>query len=240
MPQWVRRRIRKLGVYVGGQVPSVLMPMCRACNEKFGRRYENETAPILGPMMDGVSRLLTPSDQEIVGSWIIKTALLAGLGDVAASAAQREQIRRLCCEMRDHGTPPHQSFVRLAAFDRDQPVDADGHPDLHRTYLPTLLARGTNLSGYVAWVVAIGAPREMERFVASCPNNDSLVRIWPPQLVSIHWPPPVKLVTRDILTLKLAWNERRWPPSEDGLLPSPIDSPKVGLIVAPHPSGSPA
>jgi hypothetical protein len=241
MPQWVRKRIRKLGVYVGGQVPSVLMPMCRVCNEKFGRRYENETAPILGPMMDGVSRLLSPSDQEIVGSWIIKTALLSTLGHIEASAEQREQIRRLCCEMRDNGTPPHQSFVRLAAFDRDQPIDAAGHPGLHRDgYLPTLLVRGTNTSGHVAWEVAIGSPRELERFVATCPDNDSLVRIWPPQLISVQWPPPVKLVYRDVLTLKLAWNERRWPPSEDGLLPSPIGSPSVGLITGPHSTELPA
>lgn len=235
MPQWVRKRIRKLGVYVGGQVPSVLMPMCRTCNEEFGRRYENETAPILGPMMEGEARALSPSDQQIVGSWIIKTALLSALARSAGETGQREQIRRLCCEMRDHGRPPHQSFVRLAAFDHDQPVDADGHPDLHRTgYLPTLLVRGTNISAHVAWEVAIGAPRQLERFVASCRDNDSLIRIWPPQLASVDWPPPVKLVLRDVLTLKAAWNERRWPPPEDARLPSPIGSPTVGLIVSPH------
>jgi hypothetical protein len=233
LPQWARKRIRKLGVYKGNQVPSLLLPLCGDCNGTFGRRYENETAPILGPMTDGESRLLSPSDQEIIGRWIIKTLLLGALDPgVAVPAAQRRQIRRLCCEMRDHGTPPHQSFVRLAAFDPDQPVDTDGHDALHRNgYLPTLLARATQLMGHLAWEVAVGAPREMERFVASCQDNESLIRIWPPQLVSVSWPPPVKLVYRDILTLRLAWNERRWPPSEDGLLPSPLSSPKVGLIV---------
>jgi hypothetical protein len=238
VPQWVRKRIRKLGVYIGNQVPSLRMPMCEHCNGKLGRKYENETAPILGPMMDGMDRVLSPSDQEIVGRWIIKTALLASLDPkLGVPALQRAQIRRLCCEMRDHGTPPHQSFVRIAGFDRDRPIDAEGHDDLHRPgYLPTLLTKATQMSGHVAWEVAVGAPREMERFVASCADNESLVRIWPPQLAAVTWPPPIKLVYRDILRLKLAWNERRWPPSEDGLLASPIGSRSVGLIVDPHPS----
>jgi hypothetical protein len=211
------------------------MPMCEPCDGELGRKYENETAPILGPMLDGEGCVLSPSDQEIVGLWVIKTALLGSLDPkVALPAPQRAQIRRLCCEMRDHGTPPHQSFVRIAGFDRDRPIDADGHGDLHRPgYLPTLLTSATQMSGHVAWEVGVGAPRELERFVASCTDNDSLVRIWPPQLAPVQWPPPVKLVYRNVLRLKLAWNERRWPTSEDGLLASPIGSRRVGLIVGP-------
>jgi hypothetical protein len=130
--------------------------------------------------------------------------------------------------------PPHQSFVRLAAFDRDQPVDALGHGDLHRPgYLPTAIARATQFMGHVAWEVVIAPPTELERFVASCPDSDALTRIWPPQLTTINWPSRTKLVLRDILTLRIAWNERCWPPSPDGRLPSPIDSPRAGLIVAP-------
>jgi len=235
LPQWARKRIRKLGVYKGNQVPSILLPLCRDCNAAFGRRYENAAAPILGPMTDGESRELSPSDQELIGRWIVKTLLLGALApDVPAAPGQREQIRRLCCEMRDRGTPPHQSFVRLAGFDPGQPIDAAGHGDLHRPgYLPTALARATQCMGHVAWEVVVAAPRELERFVASCPDNDALSRIWPPQLSTISWPPSTKLVFRDILTLRLAWNERRWPPSPDGRLPSPIDSPRAGLLVRP-------
>jgi hypothetical protein len=239
MPKWVRKRIRKLGVYVGDRVPSILMPMCKQCNRKFGHRYENETAPILGPMMDGESRLLMTVDQEIVGRWIVKTTLLGALNQTTAGSPDSERIRRFCCSMRDHGTPPHQSFVRLGAFDREQPIDAQGHGNLHRPgYLPTVHVRGANVSGHVAWQVAIGEPSELERFIASCTDNDSLKLIWPPQLTPVAWPPPVKLTYRDVLTLKLAWNERQWPPSSDGLLPSPIGLPTVGLIKGPHPDGS--
>ena len=114
--QWARKRNRKLGDYLGGQVPSVLSRMCKSCSSLLGCRYENEAARSLGPMMDGEARLLSPSDQELIGSWVIKTLLVGALDPkVPVPAAQREQIRRLCWEMRDHGTPPHQSFVRLAA-----------------------------------------------------------------------------------------------------------------------------
>ena len=234
MPQWARKRNRKLGDYLGGQVPSVLIPMCKSCNSLLGRRYENEAAPILGPMMDGEARLLSPSDQELIGSWVIKTLLVGALDPKEpVPAAQREQIRRLCCEMRDHGTPPHQSFVRLAAYDHDQPVTAGGHGDLHRCgYLPTCLVRATNLSAHAVWEVAVGTHREMKDFVEGCADNDSLVRIWPPQLVSVQWPPPVKLVLVDVLRLKAAWQERCWPPPADALIPSPFGSRKVGLLAS--------
>jgi hypothetical protein len=239
MPQWGRKRIRTLGVYVGDRVPSILMPMCQDCNSKFGRRYENETAPILGPMMDGESRLLSTADQEIIGRWIIKTGLLVALNQATTGSPERERIRGYCCVMRDHGTPPHQSFVRLGAFDRDRPIDAGGHSNLHRSgYLPTVQVRGTNISGHVAWEAAIGQPSELEPFIAACVDNDSLALIWPPRLRPVAWPPPVKLTYRDVLTLKLAWNERRWPPSSDDLLPSPIGLPTVGLIKGPQPDES--
>jgi hypothetical protein len=87
--------------------------------------------------------------------------------------------------------------------------------------------------GHVAWEVVVAAPRELERVVASCPDNATLSRIWPPQLSTISWPPSTKLVFRDILTLRLALNERRWPPSPDGRLRSPIDSPRAGPLVRP-------
>lgn len=238
MPQWVRKRIRKLGVYVGDQVPSILMPMCKDCNSKFGQRFENETAPILGPMMDGEARLLCTADQEIVGRWIIKTGLLVALTQAASGSPEHERTRRFCCMMRDRGTPPHQSFVRLGAFDREAPIDAAGHANLHRTgYLPTVHVRGTNVSGHVVWEAAVGEPSQLQPFITSCADNDSLALIWPPQLATVAWPAAVKLTYRDVLTLKLAWNERRWPPSPDGLLPSPIDQPTVGLTKGPHPNG---
>jgi hypothetical protein len=137
LPQWARKRIRKLGVYKGNQVPSILLPLCRDCNAAFGRRYENAAAPILGPMTDGESRELSPSDQELIGRWIVKTLLLGALApDVPAAPGQREQIRRLCCEMRDRGTPPHQSFVRLAGFDPGQPIDRRRPPGSPPPWLP--------------------------------------------------------------------------------------------------------
>jgi hypothetical protein len=57
--------------------------------------------------------------------------------------------------------------------------------------------------------------------------------------MTINWPPPTKLVYRDILTLRLAWTERRWPPPADGRFPSPIGSSRFGLMVARTPPQQP-
>jgi hypothetical protein len=236
MPQWARKRIRKLGTYERNQVPSILMPMCKRCNESLGQIFENETAPILGPMMDGEPRVLTPSDQETIGRWVIKTVLVGAVNPrVAIPPRQREQIRRLCCHMLDHGTPPHQSFVRLAAFDHERPIDAPGREGLHRTgYLPSVLLPAAQVSAHVVWEAAIGSPRELGRFVSRCPDNDSLIRVWPPQFARLQWPPPAKLVYSDVLRLRLAWKERHWPPPDDGLLQSPLGSPAAGFLVKRH------
>src|ERR1700729_539014 len=76
LPKWARRQIRAFGSYPKNQLPSILMPMCEICNRSFGRLYENDAAPILGPMISGESRCLSSADQEIIGCWIIKTTLL--------------------------------------------------------------------------------------------------------------------------------------------------------------------
>jgi hypothetical protein len=216
-------------------VPSILLPLCQRCNRTLGQRYENDAAPIIGPLIDGQARILSPVDQEIVGRWIVKTLLLNALDPaVPAPSAQCEQIRRLCLHMRHHDSPPHRSFVRLAALDTGLPIDAAGHPDLHRPgYLPTVLVRAAQCMGNLAWEVAVGSPRELAHFVAHAADNDCLIRVWPLLLIPVSWPPPTKLVYRDVLTLTLAWNERRWPPSADRRIPSPIGTPLLGLIVSP-------
>jgi hypothetical protein len=133
--------------------------------------------------------------------------------------------------------PPHQSFVRLGGFDRTRPVDAPGHPNLHAVgRLPETLAWGATQIGWVSWETAVGDPRVMEPFVRSCSDNDSLVRIWPPKMATISWPPRQGLVLRDIYTLRAAWQERIWPPPPNTRIPMDVGSHSRGIIVAPHPT----
>lgn len=237
LPDWARQRIRKLGTFKGGQVPSIRMPMCSTCNGAFNKLYENETAPIMGPMIDGEHRELLPAEQEIVGRWIIKSDLLLALGHAYLTVQEHEVLRRICLDMSVSKRPPHQSFVRLGGFDRMRPVDAPGHPDLHSVGpLPATLSWGATQLGWVSWEIAIGDSRVMEPFVSSCSDNESLVRVWPPQMAAISWPPSQGLVLRDIYTLRAAWQERVWPPPAAARIPVDVGSHKRGIIVAPHPS----
>lgn len=52
----------------------------------------------------------------------------------------------------------------------------------------------------------------MEPFIASCPDNDTFVRVWPPQIEPLSWPPSIKCTENDLYTLRHAWTAGKWPP----------------------------
>ena len=217
VPNWARKRIRKLGTYSGNNVPSLLMPICSNCNRAFGRLYENDAARVLGPMVDGQARSLTLEDQEVVGRWIVKSSLMFYLGRApAGSPPDRLSLARaLCRTMRKTRTVPHQSFVRIGWTDARHPDGPQVQPLLHEVgHLPETAFHGSSSLGYVAWEVAIGAPELLGSFVMACRDNDALFRVWPPQTAAREWPPAIALTTRDRYRLRLAWQCGTWPPNE--------------------------
>ena len=216
VPNWARRRIRAFGQYPGNQLPSELMPMCRQCNSAFGKLYENEAALVIGPMVSGEQCLLSISDQQLVGRWIIKTMMVFYLARADLTAHQLRFVRDIVSHMKVYKTPPHQSFVRIGSLNPHQAAD---HSYLHPHKvgpLPRNVLFGVASLGWLVWEMAVGDPRVMEPFVSSCLDNDALVRVWPPQLVPLPWPPPTRCTESDLYTLRHAWRAGKWPPPPSG------------------------
>ena len=121
VPQWARRRFANFGHYPGG-LPSELVPMCSTCNGDFASNFENDAAPLMGPMVagepigSGVHALLTPSQQEVIGRWVIKTLLLTYLARSDGPADKLEVTRQILCDMKIRKTPPAQSLVRIGTI----------------------------------------------------------------------------------------------------------------------------
>jgi hypothetical protein len=125
-------------------------------------------------------------------------------------AAQREQIRRLCCETRDHETPPHSSVSqRSIAISRSTPATTPifAGPATYRRSQPEHSSRPTShgrlLSAHHAsWSASSRPAKTTSRLCgsglpSSSPCSGRL---------------PVKLDYRDILAVGLAWAERHCPP----------------------------
>ena len=217
LPKWGRKRIAKLGTYANGQLPSVLMPLCLKCNRAYGKLYENDAALIIGPMVDGQSRQLSPTDQEVIGRWVIKSSLLYWLG---ARRCHRPigfgWCKRSCEACAAARRRPTSRLFVSATPTRASPDGDVSHPGLHHDgRIPETMIHGTATLGYFAWEIAVGAPELFGSYVESCEDNDALIRVWPPQMTTLSWPPPRSLTTRDIYSLRLAWQSGVWPPDPE-------------------------
>jgi hypothetical protein len=225
VPQWARDEYAKFGEYSGG-LPSVLMPMCSICNGQFGRNFENFAAPIMRrmvsgePVANGRHLTLTPTQQTIIGEWTIKTLLLTYLARSQGPADKLEMCRQICCDMKVHKTPPHQSFVRIGWINahphRDQ---GPPHQDLHEVgSLPGAAYFGVCSLGFLVWEAVVGDPHDMEPFVNRVEDTDHLIRVWPPQIGSTRWPPRFAMSDADLDVLRQGWTAGLWPPPPDTLL----------------------
>jgi len=214
VPEWARRRIRAFGTFPRNQVPSELMPMCSDCNGTFNQNYENDAALLMGPMVSGEPRILTPSDQKLIGSWIVKTMLLLTVAQHNLPPDVVELARIGVLDMKVHKAVPHQTLVRIGSIDPYKfDIQGPRKGNLHGLgRLPDTALFSVATLGYIAWEMAIGDPRLMGPFINSLRDNPSLATVSPPQLAQVAWPSPKPLASHDFDALILAWQEHRWPP----------------------------
>jgi hypothetical protein len=90
--------------------------VCEDCNNTWMSVIENETQPILAPMMmaDARSTRLSPESQRILSTWAMKTMLMADfLYPEGTRALRPEMYSRF---FTDRGPPKNQSVVWTAAY----------------------------------------------------------------------------------------------------------------------------
>jgi len=91
-PRWVSRELVAIGG--GFEVTTthgrerrrsleLTVPVCETCNTRWLSTLENDTRPVLAPMIRGESRMLEPDEQHLLATWAVKMAFML---DLAAEA----------------------------------------------------------------------------------------------------------------------------------------------------------
>jgi hypothetical protein len=88
----------------------ITAPVCVTCNNRWLSVLEKDVQPVLGPLIYGEERTLSPDEQRRLATWVVKTALMLDLGGGLgiASGAPRWNLdqraaERLCQHL--HGLP---------------------------------------------------------------------------------------------------------------------------------------
>jgi len=205
LPQWARRRMARLGEYVGGQHPSILLRICSNCNGTLSRTFEAPAAPILGPMVSGEDQDLDLNAQLTITRWFVKSLLVHNIKVQGTSPTNRTLLRFLT---NDSGLP-FPAYLRIG---RLAPTSGAGHSeDLRPTgpFLVPFLAT-VNTTGHLVADLAIGHP--MPPFVDSQVGIASLIQVSPPMHPLVAWPPPRPVTISDVNRLRASWVAGCWPP----------------------------
>jgi hypothetical protein len=216
LPQWVREIVLKsFGPGKGRQLPPrIVMPMCDTCNGTLNGRFEIPARPILAPLFRGEIATLTPSQQSLASGWIIKGELLMFFwrAHEHPEHPHAETIRRIVVEMMECGLPPNQTTVRLGRVDpRENPRPAGTTDGLLPAAVPQSLMHSVSTTGPVFWEAAVGVEVELGAFIAAAEDGHHLVRLWPPSVLPIKWPPAKTLTFGQVEAMRTAWKEAGGP-----------------------------
>ncbi len=217
LPQWVRRYATAsaggggfTGTLASGKAYNAPVPfqvtveVGKPCNSWMGTTFEGPAKPALLPLIDGTTHTLSPADQELVGRWIAKTALMNALvtpphPDLAVYQAFRQS-----------GDPPPGSRALIGHYTspglnpsfqtRFRKVPGKAPPGTQITFLPLNAILGQLI---VVYCLPLGEPAV--RTVAE--SNGTLAQVWPPTNAAVDWPPSIGLdaaCAEDAATWELA------------------------------------
>jgi hypothetical protein len=194
-PQWLSKELGAIGQLVDRRAPrgprrlrtiDLTAPICGACNNRWLSVLENDTKPILAPMVRGEDRRLDLDEQRLLATWALKTAMMFDLASgspvIPAGFFQALRQRR---------QPLESKFVwiagyhgSLAAWAQHTPlrlgIADDQPPNAFVTTFTTF---------HVVFQVIGHFTRGGMDFKDDRIYKDVLAQIWPPRLEVVDWPP---------------------------------------------------
>jgi hypothetical protein len=189
----------------------VLKPVCRGCQERLNTEFEIPTRSLIEQMLDGRSLDLIPAQQMQLAGWFVKTAFIIVMareaigGVVLGPTGSGETLRLLLVGMIEKGSPPVHTTARLAnlAFVEERPGRRflpEGWPGDRPFFLSSLVF----LPGIVSEVLVA---REVPRmhYINATDLDDRFVRVWPPHLGAVAWPPKLAVGVLDVVRLQGEW-----------------------------------
>lgn len=208
VPMWARRQVLALTGQDGPAAPPrVKVRICRACNGRLGRVFENDAPTLIGPLVAGDAVTLTRRDQIRLGSWLTKCTLLGNFAGTKPHEWGHDIVRGLLLEMMQTGRPACYTSVRIGRHPLGEKADPAVPP---RQLVPATTPRfaffGVNAVGHLVYETVVGGTTDILEHVARTDGHyDELVRVWPPRPEPVSWPPPRPLDLQTIMRMREAW-----------------------------------
>jgi hypothetical protein len=173
--------------------------VCKECNEGWMHKLEDANIPIMGPLIDGRSRLLDKVQQWSIAVWSVKTSMVLDSATAPAVSLFYTQEERY--NLREFGLIPRGTLVWLGYFHAIHDVAA-GASQI-RTGLPDKVDFPTRISTFLLGSLVIQvttshlSPEYRDRTIvissAERPWNYLIVPCWPTCDASVYWPPVMPL-----------------------------------------------
>ena len=211
-PQWARRHlIELLGVEPRKAPPRIKVRICRACNGRLGRLFEQNASALLRPVFEGRQIRWDMNQQVAVGAWVTKTALLGCLAGAlhpeatgpltshSLEAARRSIIDMMCTKL-----PPVQTAVFLGRLGHPSEAHSDAvGPLLPEQGLPPFSLFSCSTMGGLVWEMVLGTDENVLPYVSWADRERvALKRVWPPVSGSFDWPPDVPLTASALTVIR--------------------------------------
>lgn len=195
-PQWLLNELSSIGNLIDRgsergprslQEIDVTAPICQICNNRWLSVIENDTKPLLAPMIRGEERTLGRDEQERLATWGLKTAMMLDLasGSPVIPTGYFQALRQ-------QREPFDSTFIWLGAYSGSNRAIWAQHSGLHMDVDDTEPANGF-VTTFTAFRVIFQVVGHFTRGGAEFSDNriykDALVQVWPPRSQSVEWPP---------------------------------------------------
>jgi hypothetical protein len=202
LPTWARKLLHQSVPRDGTwDFPArVTIRICSDCNSQMATVYEDTTSHILKPMIMGSSvTALSRRDQALVGRWCIKTVMLLHLKQAMSLGVFHEEDAQYLHDMNKGGPPPVGAAARVGKYAGEKSDNGPGEPlrGSLRGAQP-LVSFSYMVIGALTVEVLSGTPSAAMDFVDRTQDDDRLVRVWPPSLRSIDFPPSGAITDADL------------------------------------------
>jgi hypothetical protein len=227
-PAWIHRRLPKREsiritfanrpIAISNNPEITVKTVCGACNGGWMSDLEERCIPVIGNLMQDISLPLDTSQQTLLATWTMKTAMVldsTNTRDRSAFYAKSE-----CENLRLSSTIPDGTKVWIGRSPFRGGLHAGGAnvgiviPDgteIGNVNVATLIVG--HLALQVRTVHALPAYKDSANKVAPKPGpwNDLLVQAWPANSLDVTWPPRFTFTdrgtSRHIGQLIFRWNK---------------------------------
>lgn len=208
LTQWTGRYLVAYGPFQDGsggltaKPQEVTMPLCGPCQRRLNQWFENPAREALLDLFDAKSRELPEPEQLAISRWLVKSAVLFNHALGRPTLWPSEFYDWL--KVKGNRPPPVGTTVWIGCLDHSSltpPSDRDDRLIPSETALPLPLFDAMSsrhsalaimgLCSFVRFQPESSVPGRFD--VSDRGPRPFLSRVWPPEVETLTWPPPVSI-----------------------------------------------